>query len=59
MDDAMIRRHLTPRHRAALPQMTGQILWRLQNLEWIKTDDEGPCLTHLGTRARTVALSDN
>ena len=41
MDDAMIRRHLTPRHRAALPQMTGQILWRLQNLEWIKTDAGG------------------
>jgi hypothetical protein len=39
--------------------MTGQILWRLLNLEWIETDDEGLRLTHLGTRARTVALSDN
>lgn len=49
---------LSPRHRSALPRMTRQILWRLENLEWVKCVDTGYRLTDLGARARKVGLPD-
>lgn len=49
---------LVPRHRAALPRMSGQILWRLENLEWVERADSGFHLTDLGARARKIGLLD-
>ena len=50
---------LTPRHRAALPRMTGQILWRLENLEWVESADGGYRLNDLGAQARKIGQSDH
>jgi len=49
---------LSPRHRSALPRMTQQILWLLENLEWVGCTDTGFRLTDLGARARKVGLPD-
>lgn len=50
---------LSPRHRSAVPRMSRQILWRLENLEWVVCTDTGYRLTALGARARKVGLHDH
>ncbi|MFS0733862.1 hypothetical protein ABC304_03665 [Microbacterium sp. 1P10UB] len=49
---------MSPRHRAAMPRMTGEILWRLENLGWVEKRHGLFRLTDLGARARTVAHLD-
>lgn len=47
-----------PRQGKSLPRMTGEILWRLVNLEWVENRRGHFRLTDLGVRVQTVAQSD-
>ncbi|WP_439592661.1 hypothetical protein [Microbacterium sp.] len=49
---------LAARHRSALPRMTGQILWRLENLEWVRRQHDAIVLTDLGMRALRIGPRD-
>lgn len=42
---------ISERHRAALPRMAGQILWRLENLGWVAQANGEYRITELGTSA--------
>ncbi|MEV8371052.1 hypothetical protein [Microbacterium sp. NPDC064584] len=55
LDDIAIewaRQHLTisRRHRFALPRMSGQVLWRLENLGWVARRGDQYLLTAEGRR---------
>lgn len=52
------RSDIGPRHRAALPRMSGQILWRLDNLGVVERGAEGYRMTPLGEHARKVVRFD-
>lgn len=41
---------ISPRHRSALPRMSGQVLWRLGNLGWVARRGEQYLLTVEGRR---------
>lgn len=42
---------ISERHRAALPQMARQILWRLENLGWVAQANGEYWITELGNSA--------
>lgn len=55
LDDIAVewaRQHptISPRHRSALPRMSGQVLWRLENLGWVARRRDQYLLTAEGHR---------
>ena len=45
---------ISDRHRASLPRMAVQVLWRLENLGWVRNGGDGYVATQVGRKV--VAL---
>jgi hypothetical protein len=53
------RRPAVPERAAVrVPRMVDQLLWEVENLEWVKRVAGGYILTELGERARSLSHAD-